>query len=215
MYTVRAYDQEHNELWIAAGSAHLNAVPHITTDRVAHVVGTYETVKTGKIIDPDTGLPTIRTRDPKTGRWTKGKRRIAYFRTTNSGGYCFEIYFTKHGRQAGVRNYQARRATDAPGVRILGHQPIHTAPRMERCPGFQTGYYTYVVGEGNPYGRDDSSDEGTIIAEAVRCTRVNCGFSGWEFTEYYARGGPSKLLGGTLHTLRAAFAEAGVRYNNR
>lgn len=214
MYNVRAYDQDHNELWITIGSAHIGAVPHITTDRAAHVVGTYDTLKTGKIIDSEAGLPIVRTRDPKTGRWTMGKRRIAYFRTDNDG-HCFEIYITKHGRQAGIRNYQARSATDAPGVHILGHPPIHTAPRMERHPGFPTGYYVYVVGEGNPYACDDSSDTGTIIAEAVRCTHVDSGWSGWEFTEFYTYGGPRKLIGGTLHTLRAAFAEAGVRYNNR
>jgi len=181
--TVTAYDKDHNRLFI------------LDTGTTGEILKIYS-LKTAYVPNPDTGTCTRRT------------RRIAYFRTAENG-YCFEIYFTRYGRQAGIRNYQARRPGDNPFLRIEGTAPIHTAPRVERHPNY--GHWVLVIGEGNPYQIDVSPDHGVIIAEAIRCTRRESGWSGYQINEIY---GPTRNLpDATMHTVHLAFKEAELHYN--
>jgi len=124
MYTVHAYDKNDRELWISAGEAHIGAEPHIIAIMTEKVRLTY-TLRTGRIVDERTHRPVVRRRNQLTGKRTTGSRRIAYFRSyvssDSSGDTIMEIYVTKYGREAGVRDHQTRRENDVRTAPILGH----------------------------------------------------------------------------------------------
>lgn len=170
-YTITAYDSDHNELWITIGSSHIGAESCRRTDRISEVVIAYNTVKTGQIIDSETGLPIVRHRDPATGKRTQGSRRVAYFRVYDKGA-IFEIYITWHGRKAGIRNYQTRRPSDTRTGQIIGCVPIHTGPRV-----VYTGHsYELIIGEGDPKGlraKDNQNIDrwGDSVAHIATCHR--------------------------------------------
>lgn len=194
--TITAYDKNHERLLLDTTTA-------TNADGDLHP-NTY-----GKILDVYAHRTTANVPNDETGAWTQKTRRIAYFRTSERG-HLREIYITKYGRRAGVRNYQTRRPHDAPSVRIEGAEPIHTAPRIERHPFFDQ--LVIVVGEGDPYRIDRSADTGLIIAEATRHTRRDHGWSGYTIREIY---GPDRVLpDATVSTARAALHEAAVRYLN-
>lgn len=184
-YAIHAYDANHNELWITIGSSHVDAEAHRSTDRIGDVVNTYDLVRTGKIIDPETGLPVVRRRDPNTGQRTQGARYVAYFRVYDNNT-IFEIYVTRHGRKAGVRNYQTRRPGDCRAATIIGCRPIHTGPRV-----VNTGYnYQLIIGEGDPNGLrlrgnhniDQWGDPVAHIATCSRVTRAESDGGWWGYT---------------------------------
>lgn len=183
-YTIRAYDANHNELWITIGSSFVGAEPCRRTDRLADIINAYKLIKTGQIIDQGTGLPVVRRRDPVTGKRTQGRRRVAYFRVY-SEEVIWEAHITKHGRQAGVRNHQARRDNDVRVALINGHPPIHTGPRV-----VNTGYsYELVIGEGDPHGMrngnrniDRWGDPVVHIASCYRVTSAETEGSWWGYT---------------------------------
>jgi len=185
-HKVTAFDVDHNMLWITIGSSHVGAEARISTDRASGVVNTYRRT-TGQIIDPETGRPVVRVRDPRTGRRIQGSRRIAYFRTYTNG-HIAEIYITEHGRRAGIRNHETRRDSDTRSAHILGHPPIHTGPRV-----VDTGHsYELVIGEGNPYGFrtmhqpniDRWGDPVVHIATCHRVTLADSDGSWWGYTYY-------------------------------
>lgn len=191
-YTIRAYDANHNELWITVGSSFVGAESCRRTDRLADIINAYKLIKTGQIIDQETGLPVVRHRDPVTGKRTQGRRRVAYFRIYNEE-VIWEAHITKHGRQAGVRNHQARRDSDDRVALISGHPPIHTGPRI-----VNTGYsYELVIGEGDPHGLrtkgnrniDQWGDPVVHIATSCRVTSIETEGSWWGYTyrNHYTR----------------------------
>jgi hypothetical protein len=184
-YTITAYDANHNELWITIGTSFVGAEACRRTDRISDVVNTYELVKTGKIIDPETGLPVIRHRDPNTGQRTQGSRYVAYFRVYDNNT-IFEIHITRHGRKAGVRNYQTRRDSDTRTGQIIGYPPVHTGPRI-----VNTGYsYQLIIGEGDPNGLrirgnqniDRWGDPVVHIATCHRVTSIETEGGWWGYT---------------------------------
>jgi hypothetical protein len=197
MYKITAYDKHHNRLLLDT-NFHIDATGDIDTTVPHRVVDIYNTRLSAHVPDPETG------------RWTRRTRRIAYFRTSERGS-CFEIHFTRYGRQVGVRNYQARRPGDNPYLRIEGAPPIHVAPRVERHPIYKN--WVLVVGEGDPYRIDRSDDIGTIIAEATRCVRRDCGWSGYKIIEFF--GCDRDLPDANLQTVWLAFKEAELRYSGR
>lgn len=182
-YIVRAYDSNHHELWITIGSSHVGAEP-CRRVRGENLPAVYAITKTGQIIDPETGYPVIRQRNPETGRKSQGRRRVAYFRTyavTHGAETIAEIHITKHGRQTGIRNYQTRRPDDeraehAP--RITGWPPIHTGPRIESTG---TGSYRLVIGEGDvdclcgTSRSDQWGDTAVVIATCHKILRRETG----------------------------------------
>lgn len=186
-YAIHAYDANHNELWITIGTSFVGAEAFRRTDRIVDVANTYELVKTGKIIDPETGLPIIRQSDPNTGQRTQGSRYVAYFRTY-ANSTVSEIYITRHGRKVGVRNYQTRRDSDTRTTKIIGYRPIHTAPRIVNT---ENGYQL-VVGEGNPNDLDCGNvdqwgDHAIHIATCDRITKddTNDRWWGYTYTNHY------------------------------
>jgi len=187
-YTIEAYDTNRNQLWISAGWTHSNAEPCIRTDRVADVVTSYGILHTGKIIDSESGLPVTRTRDPKTGQRTPGARRIAYFRVYDQG-VIWEINITKHGRQAGIRNYQTRSALDPRVGQIIGHPPIHTGIRVE-SNGY--GGFISIIGEGDPNGlrlsgepyTDKWGDDVRTLGSCHRVFKIESGWWGYAYENY-------------------------------
>lgn len=190
-YTIRGYDANHNELWITIGTSFVGAEACRRTDSVIDIINICELVKTGKIIDPETGLPVIRHRDPVTGQRTQGSRYVAYFRI-----YCeeviWEVFFTRHGRKAGVRNHEGRRDDDDRTALISGHPPIHTGPRI-----VNTGYgHELIIGEGDPHGTRGGSQNidrwGDPVVHIATCYRVTKGESdngwwGYTYYNYYTR----------------------------
>lgn len=184
-YTITAYDANHNELWITIGTSFVGAEACRRTDRISDVVNAYDLVRTGKIIDPETGLPVVRHRDPNTGQRTQGSRYVAYFRVYDNNT-IFEIYITRHGRKTGVRNYQTRRPSDVRSARILGCKPIHTGPRI-----VNTGYsLKLIIGEGDPNGLrtkgnkniDRWGDPVIHMATSVKVTRAEAENHWWGYT---------------------------------
>jgi hypothetical protein len=196
MYKITAYDKNHNRLLLDT-NFHVDATGDIDTTVPRRVADIYNTRLSAHVPDPETG------------RWTRRTRRIAYFRMSIDGR-CQEIYFTDYGRQAGVRNYQARRPTDGAGVIVVGAKPVHTTPRVERHPIYR--HLVLVVGEGNPYGID-RYDDGALIAEAIRSTKRDCGWSGYMVREIYGK--DRRLEDATLHTVHLAFKEALLHYQAR
>jgi hypothetical protein len=185
-YTITAYDTNHNELWITIGSSHVGAEARLSSDNVADVEKAYR-ITTGKIIDPETGRPVVRTRDPRTGKRTQGARRIAYFRTYTDG--CIsEIHITRHGRNAGIRNYQTRRPSDTRTARFTSSScpPIHTGPRVV-ANGY--GGFDLVIGEGDPHGQrsgdnhniDRWGDPAVLIGNCHRVTLADSEGSWWGY----------------------------------
>lgn len=186
-YTITAYDTNHNQLWITIGSSHIGAEPCRRTNRVSEILIAYN-IKTGQIIDPETDRPVIRHYDPTTGQRTQSSRRIAYFRVYDKDA-IFEIYITKHGRKAGIRNYETRRLSDTRAAQILGHPPIHTAPQI-----INTGYnIKLVIGEGDPQGlrfpgvqnADRWGDPVVHLATCHRVTKVDAGWWGYTYENHY------------------------------
>lgn len=198
MYTITAYDKNHNRLLLDPNTA-------VNTD------GDIHTEWSGRIVFICASRKTANVPDPETGQMTSRTRKIAYFRVIGSFGYCQEIYFTAYGRQAGVRNYQTRRPGDRPTTNIIGAAPIHTEPRIERHDTY--GHWMLVVGEGNPYGNDLSGDFGEIIAQAIRQTRTETGWSGYQIWETYGK--VRDLPGATVSTVHLAFKEALIHYQAR
>jgi hypothetical protein len=190
-YMITAYDINHNELWISAGSSHDGAEPCIRTDRIADIITNFKILNTGKIINPETGLPVNRIRDPQTGKRNQGSRRIAYFRTYNQNS-IWEIYITAHGRKAGIRNYQARRPSDMRTAQVIGCPPIKDEPRI-----IANGYggFDLVIGEGDLQGLrakgnrniDRYGDPVVVIANCHRVTLSDTEGSWWGYTyqNYY------------------------------
>lgn len=185
-YTIRAYDKNHNELWITIGTSHVGAQACRHTDQISNVLNTYYT-KTGKIIDPETGLPVIRKLDPSTGKRSQGSRRIAYFRVYDNNE-IFEINITRYGREVGIRNYEARRPADRRSAGIVGHAPIHTGPRIVKTDGT----YSLELGEGDPDscklspGRnaDRWGDPALRAASCRRITNLEAGWWGYAFENH-------------------------------
>jgi hypothetical protein len=190
-YTITAYDTNHNELWITIGSSFVGAEACRRTDRVANVVNAYTLIRTGKIIDPETGLPVVRTRDPRTGQRTQGARRVAYFRVYDNHT-IWKIHITAHGRKAGIRNYQTRRPGDTRPGQIIGYPPIHTNPRVV---GNGYGGFDVILGEGDPHGLrtkgirnvDKWGDPVIVLGNCHRVTLANSEGAWWGYTyqNYY------------------------------
>lgn len=190
-YTIRAYDTNHNELWITIGSWFVGAEACRRTDKIKDVINAYKLIRTGNIIDPETGLPVVRTRDPHTGQRTPGSRRVAYFRVYNEGA-IWEIRITVHGRKAGIRNYQTRRPSDTRSVKIIGCRPIHTGPRVV---GNGHGGFDVILGEGDPHGLRTEGNRnvdkwGDPVIVLGNCHRVTLGDSegawwGYTYQNYY------------------------------
>lgn len=184
-YTIRAYDADHNELWITDGSYEACR----RTDNVADIIRAYKLVKTGRIIDPETGLPVVRHRGPATGRRIQGSRYVAYLRAYDED-VIWEAHITRYGRKVGVRNHQARRGGDTRAALISGHPPIHTGPRI-----VDTGHgYELVIGEGNPHGMrsgnrnvDRWGDPVVHIATCYRVTSIETegGWWGYTYSNHY------------------------------
>ena len=126
--------------------------------------------------------------------------RVAYVRCSVRG-HLVEIYFTQRGRDAGIRNYQARQQGDA-RCHITGAAPVHTAPRIERR-GSAPILLALVDGEGNPYSADLSGDARRYLADALQVTKGECGWSGYLLTDYLS-GQEFRLVGATL---KGAMAE--------
>lgn len=190
MFTISAYDKNHNFLTLDTSTD-----SGIQCESMERVSDTYH-------------QRTANAQDPETGETTSQRRRIAYFRTAEDE-HTFEIYVTGYGRRAGVRNYQVRRPGDRDSVIIIGIKPVLTEPRIERHP--TTGELVLVVGEGNPYAKDDN-DHGICIATAVRATKKYNIWSGYKILSLY--GQPRVLVGATTHTVRLALKEEVVRYTN-
>jgi hypothetical protein len=191
VYEVHAFDKTGLELWIEPGTSHQGAMPHRIADSRAYVQTIIGVSKLGRIIDQSTGKPIDRKRNPETGRWSQASKRVAYFRVVDQfDGH--EIYFTKHGRETGVRNYKAYETGYAGSALIGGCPPIHTEPRID-----ETGYsLRLVVGEGNPDDMitgtdhvDRHGDQAYVIAQAHRVTLAESdgSWSGWSVQDIHGR----------------------------
>ena len=190
-YTITAYDTNHNKLWITIGSSFVGAEACRRTDRIAEVVNAYTLIRTGKIIDPETGLPVVRIRDPRTGQRALGARRVAYFRVYDNHT-IWEIHITAHGRKAGIRNYQTRRPGDTRPGQIIGYPPIHTNPRVV-ANGH--GGFDLIIGEGDPNGPrtkynpniDKWGDPVIVLGNCRRVTLTDSDGAWWGYTyqNYY------------------------------
>lgn len=186
-YTIKAYDTNHNELWISAGWTHDGAEPSIHTDHVSDVVNTYA-LRTGKIIDSETGLPVARLRDPQTGQRAQGSKLIAYFRAYDQD-MIWEINITRHGRKAGIRNYQTRSPLDPRTGQIIGHPPIHTGIRVE-SNGY--GGLVSIIGEGDPDGlrlsgepyTDKWGDDVRTLGSCQRAFKIESGWWGYTYQNH-------------------------------
>lgn len=222
-YTITAYDVNHNQLWITIGSSFVDAEACRRTNRIADVVNAYELVKTGKIIDPETGLPVVRRRDLDTGQRTQGSRRVAYFRIYDNST-IFEIHITRHGRKAGIRNYQTRRPSDERAAQILGFPPVSTDPYLDvRHNGMRL---EIVFGEGDPNsfskpGHPNTDRWGDPVYRACSASRVFAyevegHWHGWTFEDYVNHNNHMALVNATRadaeRHLRSAAAEMVSKY---
>jgi hypothetical protein len=175
-YHITAFDRDHAHLWIdpSVASTNHDADGDLHINHIASVLATYAITKMGYLVDPETGRPV-----------TSRKRAIAYFRVYDNGR-IFEIYATRHGRKAGIRNYQMRSPGDRRAANIVGHAPIHTAPRV-----VWTGYsYEVHIGEGDPRGLrakgtrnvDRWGDAGIHLGTCHRVTLADTEGSWWGYT---------------------------------
>jgi hypothetical protein len=178
MYTIRAYDRNHNQLWIGSRTfVNANDVAHVETRTAKGIINTYE-LKMGLVIDPETGRP-LRTETKNSTIGKTQSRSIAYFRTCENGR-VFEIYITKSGRNSGVRNYQTRSAADGK-CHIVGAAPV-PGPYILKVNAEE---YCVVIGEGDPGGlcgsdwmHDKHEDIVITVAECHKAPRC-CSWHGW------------------------------------
>jgi hypothetical protein len=201
MYTIRAYDRNHNQLWIGSRAVvNANDVAHVETRTAKGIINTYE-LKRGLIIDPETGKP-LRIGTLRTGNSAIGKthsRSIAYFRTCENGR-VFEIYITKSGRNFGIRNYQTRSAADGK-CHIVGAAPV-PGPYILKV---NVEKYCVVIGEGDPNGlrgsdwmHDKHEDTAITVAECYKVFKGYDGWSGWMLSKYVPKDDYCEIIDGRL-----------------
>ena len=105
--TIYAYDRGNHPLWIGR-----------ETEPLVANNPCWQAMETGMVVGPDGPL----------NEWV----RIAYFRVY-SQDVLKDVHFTRHGREVGMRNWQARRTGDPILARhYVGEAPTKFNPHVER-----------------------------------------------------------------------------------